>query len=566
MKQSGHTVRQRTTSCLILLALAVMVLGVFLQTGSHSFINLDDSEYVYENPHVKKGLVAREIAWAFLAAHAGNWHPLTWISHMADVELFGLDAGRHHATSVVLHLANTVLLFILLNGMTGAPWRSGFAAALFGVHPLHVESVAWVAERKDVLCAFFGMLALLSYLRYVRRPEMARFLPVAGFFALGLMSKPMLVTLPMAMLLLDYWPLERIAGITASGGLSRGRFPALPLRRLLLEKVPLFLLSAAVCAVTVVAQRDVKSIYSLAAYTAWPRIATALTAYAGYLWKLVYPRSLAVMYPNPWLMGTGAPIAEIGAAVLTLGAVSWFCLRRPRVRPWMAVGWLWYLGTLVPVIGLVQVGSQAMADRYTYLPLIGPFLMLAWGGTELAERLRMRPVVPAVLGGIAVLCLAGAAHRQTAYWRDSKTLLGRSLEVTSDNWLLHVNLGVALSREGRDAEALAQFFKALRIYSGSASAHNNIGVLLEKKGNYAEAAVEFREALRIEPDVPEAWLNLGSLLEKQGRNGEAASCYREALRIKPGDSQAKARLNALTGVKDGPGPTTNSLDTRPHLR
>jgi Flp pilus assembly protein TadD len=523
----------------IALALAALAALPHVLGGlSRTFVNFDDNDYVYENQVVLRGLTSAGARWALTTFHASNWHPLTWLSHQLDVELFGTRAWGHHLTSVVLHGVNAALLFAALARLTGAVWRSAIVAALFGVHPLHVESVAWVAERKDVLSGLCFMLVLLAYERFVRRRGPWRYLLVAGLFAVGLTAKPMLVTLPPVLLLLDFWPLGRIAGSRSrGGGLSAWR-------SVFLEKVPLLALSGASVVVTLLAQRTGGAVKDAAFLTLTTRLANAAVAYTGYLGKAVWPASLSFYYPYPL---AGHPPWKVGLALLLLAAATGAALGAMRRRPAPAVGLFWFLGMLVPVIGLIQVGGQAMADRYTYLPLVGLFVAGTWASADLVARGRFRV---AALGGIAALAvglLTATAAVQVGAWRDAATLYARALAATSENWVVHTNLGVVLAGAGRHEEAIGHYREALRIQPGFAVAHNDLGVSLAALGRHAEAIGHYREALRIRADFAEAWDNLGSSQSAFGSTGDAIAAYREALRIRPDFAKARYNLGVALG-------------------
>lgn len=527
LQSPGRGRRLRGGICALL---SLLVLAVFLQAGSFSFTVYDDDQYLTGNPRVQSGLSAEGVAWAFTTTHAANWHPLTWLSHMLDVELFGMDPGAHHRVNVAFHAANTLLLFLVLLRMTAAPGRSAFVAALFAVHPLHVESVAWVAERKDLLCAFFWFLALGAYARYAARPVLKRYLPVLLLFALALLSKPMAVTLPFVFLLLDFWPLRRAS---SSAGILR----------LLPEKIPLFALTAASCAVTLVAQQQGGALAPLRALAPGVRLAHALVAYAAYLGKTLWPASLAVFYPHP---GIAPPAWKVAGAILLLAALSALAVWRRDRSPWILTGWLWFLGTLVPVIGLVQVGEQAIADRYTYLPLVGIFLALAWELPEIARRCNL-PGRALQAGAVLVLLpLAVASWVQTGYWKNGETLFQHALEVTENNWMAQGNLGWTLTEQGRLAEAIPHYVEALQTHPAFAPAHNNLGVTLGRLGRFGEAEAQFRQALLLAPRFADAHTNLGVVLRQRGAVDEAISQYREALRIRPDAAIAHFNLgNAL---------------------
>jgi tetratricopeptide (TPR) repeat protein len=529
-------------------ALLLAIGLVFGQTVRHDFVNYDDPAYVSENPHINAGLTGQGIAWVFSHVHANNWHPLTSISHMLDCQCYGLWAGGHHLTSVLLHAATAVLLFLVLVRMTGDLWPSACAAALFAIHPLRVESVAWVAERKDVLSGLFFMLTLAAYVRYVRRPfSPANYLTVLAMFALGLLSKPMLVTVPFVLLLLDYWPLARFgasasaASASAEGNIAAGaagRFRGA--RPLLIEKIPLLLLSMVSCAVTFFAQKR-----ALGVGQRFPlpcRVENALVAYAAYVVQLFHPVKLVVFYPHAV---EGLPLAQVAGAVLLLSAVSGLALAARRTRPYLLVGWLWYLGMLVPVIGLVQVGRQAMADRYTYLPQIGLSLALIWEAARLCrERPERRPlfVAASVLIG---LCLIVCAWRQTSYWKSDETLWAYTSACTTNNAVAHYGLGGVFSRSGRLDDALAEFRQALAIQPVYPDANVHCGLLLLKKGLTDEAIAEFQKALDIEPEHAHAHSNLGYVLALRGRSDEAMEHCRKALEVWPECTDAHHNLSVL---------------------
>ena len=547
------------TSLGICVFLAVITLAVFGQTLRHGFVNYDDDTYVYDNPHVAQGLSWKGIAWAFTHSVNSNWHPLTVISDMLDCQLYGLNAGGHHLTNVLLHAVAVVLLFLVLREMTGAQWRSAFVATVFAIHPLRVESVAWVAERKDVLSGVFFMLTLWAYARYARvtgdrcqgtrtNSVPSRFTHLVSlfyflvllFFALGLMSKPMLVTLPFVLLLLDYWPLNRFArpapasgvagDVQASGNLS------IP-RRLFLEKIPLLALSCAVCVTTLVAQRATMMSESLAL-----RIGNAAASYAAYLSQMVFPADLAVLYPYPV---KGLPFLEIALAFLLLAAISTGAFLARRQRPYLLAGWLWYLGMLVPVIGLVQVGWQARADRYTYLPQIGLYFALTWLVAEWSAGWRHRRWV---LGSLAATVIAGlsfCAGRQVSYWKNSESLWTRTLAVTADNYIAETNLGEVLAKAGRLDEAMNHFQEALKIKPDHAPAQNNVGLVLLRRGRVDEAIVCLQTAIKFQPGYADAHNNLGIALRQRGRVNEAVAQYQKALEFRPEYVEAHNNLGNL---------------------
>jgi len=494
------------------LFLVMVTLAVYRQVQHFDFV-FDDFLYIVENRHVQDGLTLDSVIWACTTTHAGNWHPLTWLSHMLDFKIYGLNAGGHHLISLFFHIANTLLLFVVFNKMTGDFRQSGFVAVLFALHPLHVESVAWVAERKDVLSTFFWLLTMLSYIWYVKRPEVSKYLLVILFFALGLLAKPMLVTLPFVLLLLDYWPLCRYQ-VGQSGcfeGQAQQKQPALGL---VWEKIPFFVLATISCVVTFLAQKHEGYVRSLDVLPLTVRIANALVSYVKYIGKMIWPTKMAVLYPHPGVF----PWWKIAGAFLLLLSISLLIIRGIKQNPCFAVGWLWYLGTFVPVIGLVQVGSQSMADRYTYVPFIGLFIIIAWGVTAI---LASRPYSTIGLAALAIICLPvlmALTGKQLGYWENNITLFEHTLEITSNNYLSHYNLGSALEKQGRTEEAIEHYLKALRIRPGYVDAYNNLGVSLFSKRDVKGAIASFREALRIKPDYSRAKNNLEKVLMIQQQN------------------------------------------------
>ena len=459
---------------------------------------------------------------------------------MLDCQLFGLRPGLHHLTSLLFHLANCVLLFLILRKMTGALWRSAFVAALFAIHPLHVESVAWVAERKDVLSAFFWFLTIWAYARYAEQPGLRRYLLVLLFFGLGLMSKPMVVTLPFVLLLLDYWPLGRLQWQNVRT-VSEFDIPGASLFRLIWEKIPLFALTAATIIATVVVQEKVGALKSLEAFPLQTRIANALVSYISYMAKMIWPHKLAVYYPHP---GT-IPVWQVAGSGLLLLCVSVLVIKAAKNRPYLAVGWLWYLGTLVPVIGLVQVGSQAMADRYTYLSLVGLFIMIAWGLPGLLAGWHHRRNAFAIASAILLLGCVVGTWWQVGHWQNSTTLFQHTVKVTSDNHFAHNNLGVALARGGRLDEATYHYSQALRIKPDRAEVHNNLGNALAAQGNVDRAVGHYYQALEIDPHNARAYNNLGNLLANQGKTEEAINHYTEALKLEPDYAGAHYNLGTV---------------------
>jgi len=582
---------------LIGLLLALITLLAYLPAARDGFVNYDDQDYVTENSTVQKGLTWPGIKWAFTTGHASNWHPLTWLSHMADCELFALNPGAHHLVNVLFHTANVVLLFLLLLWLTGELWPAAFVAALFAWHPLHVESVAWISERKDVLSTFFALLTLLAYARYAQHVtgalcqvtrtnstssrvtcHVSLFYGLALiFFALGLMSKPMLVTLPFVMLLLDYWPLKRV---------TSDQWQVSKVVRLTLEKWPFFLLAAVSCVVTflVQSQRSGDAVASLELVPLHYRFCNALVSYGLYLLKMVWPVGLAVFYPLPdhltWLLMA----ATASAVVLVI--ISSFVWRAGRAHAYLPVGWLWFLGTLVPVIGLVQVGGAALADRYTYIPSIGVFIAVTFGVCALADRFQFPKKAIATAAVLILATCLILAENQLRYWHDSETLFAHALAVTKNNHVAHVNLGVALEQKGKLNEALAEYRaaeqlapelyhihnnlgnlldnlghpnKALTEYREAVllnpklpSLHNGAGIVLTELGRFDEAMSQFKEAARLDSTYPWAHLEIGKMRLKQGRDAEAIDEFREALRIDPNNFQILAYTAHVLAADENP--------------
>ena len=513
----------------VCLALGLATLAVYLQTSGHGFIRLDDGQYVYENPMVEAGLTASGLAWAFTTFTAANWHPLTWLSHMLDCQLFGLNAGAHHLVNVAFHLANSLLLFLICARMTRRPWRSLVVAGIFALHPLHVESVAWIAERKDVLSTFFGMLALLLYVRYTEAATAWRYMATASFFALSLMAKPMLVTFPFLLLLLDFWPLRRLGWPQMEWPLQ---WPAL--KHLLREKAPLLAMAAASSVVTIQAQR-VEAMASLTTLSIPARFANAAAAYASYMGMAFWPANLAVLYPFH------APqAASVVWALAILVGVTWASLRLIRQCPYVLVGWLWYLGMLVPVIGILQVGSQSMADRYMYLPIVGLSIAVVWGTADLLESRRLPWYWAASLAGVVLLLLSIGAYRQAGYWKDSQTLFERTLAVTEGNFVIENNMALIMAEEGKRDEAIDFYRKALAIQPGLPEAQVNIAQELMKSGQPDEAFTHLTEALRLKPNLPLAHMDLVLLLADRGNMEEANRHLNELLRLSTGDAMAQS--------------------------
>jgi tetratricopeptide (TPR) repeat protein len=528
---------ERRKDILVCLFLLIATLIVYSQAKNYEFVDYDDDLYLTENVRVKKGLSVDNILWAFKTTTVSNWHPITWLSHMLDIELYGLNPGAHHQTNVIFHLFNALLLFLILRKMTGGLWQSGFVAALFALHPLHVESVAWVSERKDVLSTFFWLLTMFSYARYAAHPGVGRYLPVVGFFILGLMAKPMLVTLPFVLLLLDYWPLRRIQSNPAGGGIGFTK-KQLPGLFLIWEKIPLFLLALASSVVTYMVQKKGGAVGSMEIYPFTARVANALVSYVKYLGKMIWPAKMAAFYPHPSVL----PIWQVVGAGVLLGLITFVAIRSFRQRPWFIVGWLWFLGTLVPVIGLVQVGLQAMADRYTYIPLIGVFIIVAWGVPGLLPKWRHKERLLGLTATAVLIALSITSWTQIQYWKNSHALFKHALDVTENNYLAHNAFGNALKEEGKGNEAIRHYLSALEMKPDYAAPHYSIGHTLATQGKYDDAINHFQKALQIKPDYAAVHDNLGYVLTQQGKVAEAIFHYLEAVRLKPDDAAVHNRL------------------------
>jgi tetratricopeptide (TPR) repeat protein len=530
---------------IVCLLLFLATLAVFWQVKNHDFINLDDEQYVTQNPNVRAGLTFKGVAWSFTTAYADFWHPLTWLSHMLDWQLFGTWAGGHHLTSLILHAANAVLLFFALMALTGAFWQSAFVAALFSLHPLHVESVVWVAERKDVLSTFFFLLALAAYARYARSPGWKNGLAVLIPFLFSLMAKPTYVTLPLILLLLDYWPLKRMEAQTQGQepnpkqkkkqthreGKTEPDRKAI-LLNLIKEKIPLLMASLLFGIMAIFVQSRSES----SAFTDWPfwvRTANALISTMNYLWMTFWPAGLAPFYPHPGMAVSLLKALLAGAMMI---AVSVIAIRYARRFPYLTVGWFWYLITLAPVCGLIQVGKHSMADRYTYIPLVGIFILLTWGAVDLAKKLGLQKNTLAAAAGTVLAALVAVTWVQVSYWQNSVILFEHALAVTSGNYLAHTNLGVALNRNGKGEEAASHYLEAIRINPNFSSTQFNLANYYAARGNKEEAYRHYQEAIRIRPDYANAHSNLGVLLASQRSFEEAAAQYEKALRIEPANA------------------------------
>jgi tetratricopeptide (TPR) repeat protein len=567
MDESAHKHRY----FFICVFLILSTFALYWPVHNYTFIHYDDATYVAHNPNVNTGLSRQNIKWAFNIGYASNWHPLTWLSHMLDCQLYGDAPGAHHLTNVMFHIANTLLLFIVLQRMTKALWASAFVAALFALHPLHIESVAWIAERKDVLSTFFWMLTMLAYVRYTERPVLSRYIVTLLLFALGLMAKPMLVTLPFILLLLDYWPM--------------GRFSRKKISGLVIEKVPLLVLSVLSSIITVIAQRGGGSVVSAEALSLKVRLGNAVVSYIAYIAKMFWPARLAILYPHP---GVAPPIATVILYVTLLLFLSVGFLYAAGRYGFLIVGWLWYIVTLVPIIGIVQVGGQGMADRYTYVPLTGLFIIITWTIREIVRKYPFLKIFSAFATTVILVALSLCSLVQLTHWRDSYTLFKHSIDVTDNNYAIYGNfgnlfreagqideainyynkslqikhdnhivynsLGCALAEKGKTEEAIICFQKAIELTKdkrlrsnprpGFAEAHHNLANLLRQQGRQEEAIEHFRIFLKIRPDDARAHFNLGVLLQKQGKTDFAIESFRRALEIDPGFEKARIELNA----------------------
>ena len=535
--QNKHFSRKQLQA-LIVLFLILSTLLVYWRVLKFDFVNYDDDLYIMDNPHVQDGLTVESIAWAFTTTQAGNWHPLTWLSHMLDNQIYGLNPGRHHLTNLMFHIANTLLLFFLFKKMTGQLWPSAFIAALFALHPLHVESVAWISERKDVLSTFFWMLTMWRYICFVRQGAIYNYMLVLLCYTLGLMAKPMLVSLPFVLLLTDYYPLNRLQ-------LSNGRTTSqnwTMVSGLVLEKIPLFVLAIIASVITFFVQKHGGAVASLDMMPLQYRVMNALISYVSYILKMIYPFNLAVFYPQA---ETLAWWKVIGACLLIL-TISFLAIKTIKKSPFFIVGWLWYLVTLVPVIGLIQVGSQSMADRYTYVPFIGLFLIITWGSSQIINRMDHAKIILPLLAAVTLLTLMTVTFIQVGYWKNSITLFEHALAVSNDNWLIHNNLASTLQEKGRIDEAIEHYQEAVRIKPKYARAHSNLGSVLHEQGQIDEAIKHYQEALRVKPDYVKVHNNLGMALQGQGQIDDAIKHYKEAVRIRPDYVEAHTNLgNAL---------------------
>jgi len=519
-------------SRILCLVLAAVALALYNPVNRHPFVNYDDDRYVTENQHIRQGLTADTFTWALTSTEQANWHPLTWMSHALDCSLYRLNPAGHHFTSVLLHAVNVVLLFLFLSRATGRTGASLFVAALFALHPINVESVAWVAERKNVLCTMFFFLTLWAYVWYAKQPDWKRHVAVFVLFAAGLASKPMAITLPFVLLLLDYWPLRRV---------PEERW--LPQARLVLEKLPLLALSAASAFITVKAQQAGGAVRSTEEFSFAVRLANAIYSYAMYLWKMVWPAHLAPLYPHP-----GASLAawQVTTATVVLLAVTALVFKF-RTRRYLLVGWLWFLGMLVPAIGLVQVGDAAMADRYAYIPLVGIFIMIAFGVADWAESRRL-PLSPAIPAAALLVLLAMITQRQIGYWQSNPELWSHTLAVTQNNFIAEDNLGGALLLEGRDEEARPHFEAAARINPRDPMSRSNLGTYYQSHGQGPEAIQQYQAAIHLTSDpglLAQNYANRGAVQFELGQDEQARRSFEQALQLNPNQFNAWLGLGLL---------------------
>jgi protein O-mannosyl-transferase len=508
--------------------LALSALLVFWQVRGFDFVNYDDPVYVTENLSIQNGITPESVRWAFTTGHAGNWNPLTWLSYMLDRQLFGQSAEGYHLTNLVIHIASTLLVFLVLRMMTGALWQSAFVAALFAVHPLHVEAVAWVSGRKDVLSTLFWLLTMVAYVWYTRKPGLIRYLPVLLAFVMGIMAKPMLITMPLVLLLLDYWPLERI-----------GHFERHRLYRLVLEKVPFIVLAVVFSLVAFFTQQGIGALEVSAKLGLGFRICNALISYVTYIEKMFWPSGLAVFYPHP-LEDVSVAYAAVSAAILL--AVTVLVIRYAGKHRYLATGWFWYLGTLIPVIGIIQVGRHAMADRYTYITLMGLFIMIAWGIPELLSRWQLPRFALGTAAAIALTAMGVCAYRQAGYWNDSIALSSHAIAVTRNNYVMYSSRGCFCDKLGYIDEAIADYKQAISIRPDLVEAYVNLGNAYNRLGRMAEAMDAYRQVIRIMPDSAEAYTNLGGICSRLGRRQEAMDAYQQAIKVRPDCVPARYNL------------------------
>ena len=546
-QQERAPVNNRIAAPLIALLLFLSTLVLYIPVTRNAFTNFDDDTYIVGNSHVRAGLTWNTVKWSFTTFTEGNWGPLTWLSHVLDCELFGLHAGGHHFISALLHAMNAAILFCLLWSATGFTWRSLMVAALFAVHPVNVESVAWAAERKNVLSMFFFLLALLAYEWYARQPKLRRYGVVFLLYLLALMSKPQAITFPFLLLLWDYWPLGRCAAQLSPGAAvgaapdhaqAHKRSPRFSVLWLVLEKLPLFLLAAASAVVTVIAERSAHALRTSSEFSLANRIETALTSYVRYMGMAVWPSKLAVLYPHPTVL---FPAWQVVAAVLVLVMATAIVIWQRRERPYLVVGWLWFLGVMFPMIGIVQVGAHALADRFAYIPFIGLFVVGVWLASEGATRISLSRAAQMAIAAAVLLGYSAMAYSQMGYWRDSVLLFTHAIEVTGANPVAEETLGAALMDVGRPDLAEAHLERALRLMPTLSAAHYDLGTLLHRRGELDRALREYQIALRHPSDEREAAQtlnNLGVLLNQLGRRDEAVAEFTEAIAVNPSEQNS----------------------------
>lgn len=512
--------REKYERWFVILGLITAVFAVFWQVRGFEFLNYDDSKYVSDNWHILPGLKLKNVVWVFTSEHCDNWHPLTGLSHILDCEIFGPNPGRHHLVNVMFHIINTILIFVVLERLSGAFRQSAFVAACFALHPAHVESVAWISERKDVLSTMFWFLAMWSYFHYAKNPKPGRYILTLALFAMGLMSKPMLVTLPFVFLLLDYWPLNRLQG--------SGREE---IYRLVREKIPFLVLSAVSCVVTVALQLKTGALKDIERFSLSARVSNAAVSYVRYIGKMIWPVDLAAFYPHP---GERATYWQAAGAVVLLAAVTILAVRLSGRYKYLLTGWFWYLGTLVPVIGLVQAGDQGMADRYTYVPYIGLFIIVAWGAGNLSSKLKYGQIVTGVLSSAIILILAVLTWFQAGYWRDSISLFSHAIEVTGGNYLAYNNRGTCYSQDKKRYDlAIADYTKAIEIKPDYAEALSNRGNAFKNKGEYDIAIFDFNRAVEINPNLSQVYNNRGTVYYERGDSDAAIADYNKAVILNP---------------------------------
>jgi tetratricopeptide (TPR) repeat protein len=519
----------------ICIFIVAATLSVYFQVRHFDFVNYDTPEYVYDNRNVRQGLSVEGLNWALTATYMSNWHPITWLSHMLDVTLFGLSPGPHHLMSLAIHILNAVLLFILLLNITEHPVRSGLVAALFALHPLHVQSVVWVAERKDLLSTLFFFLSIISYVQYVKKNNIKGYFAVLIFFILGLMSKPMIVTLPFVLLLMDFWPLRRIDPYLSLQGKK-------PLSTaFVFDKIPLFVLSGVSSIITLFAQQSGGAVASFNHIPFRTRLANALVSYLVYLNKLFWPDNLAAIYPYPEQLS----VALVVFSIACFAVISLLSFKLMKSRPWFIVGWLWFVITLVPVIGIVQVGMQPMADRYTYIPSVGIFIIMSWTLFYLLERhsINKENMVPIALSIISVYSVV--SWQQVGHWKDSKTLFEHAISVTKNNFIAHNNLGHHLLENNDLESATLHFERAIQINPNFETAHLNLGISLSRKGRFDNAIEHYKTAIEINPEYSTAYSNLGNAYFRKNELKRAIPCYLQALKLEPDFSDAYSNLGAV---------------------